>query len=154
MTFCQKCGKRLTEDSRFCPKCGHPVEAAKRFSDRKYPLEDVYEDHSVKERPGFLSFWLGFMIFSIAFSFILVLATPVISPWVAIPSLILNSVCVWALYNWKRWGFYGIVTLNIIGLLLNGGLYGGLGLMISIFSTAISILILYVAMSPVWDYFE
>ena len=42
---------------------------------------------------------------------------------VAIVSGIAAVVCIWGLWNWKRWGYYGLIALQIIGGVLN--LFGG-----------------------------
>lgn len=32
---------------------------------------------------------------------------------------VIGLVCIWGLWNWKRWGYYGIIALYVIGAILN-----------------------------------
>ena len=41
----------------------------------------------------------------------------------AVISGIAGAVCIWGLWNWKRWGYQGLIALQIIGVVLN--LFGG-----------------------------
>ena len=61
---------------------------------------------------------------------------------------------IYQLYNWYKSGFYGIVILSFIGVVISGSIMGGQYLPFVLISAGIGIFILYLAMKPVWNEFK
>jgi hypothetical protein len=59
--------------------------------------------------------------------------------------LILNLVCVLALFKWKKWGFWGFCAVNVIGLFVDIGL--DINLVWPVTQIAFGIVVLYVALN-------
>ena len=110
MIYCEKCGNKIEPKSNFCEKCG------KSFK------KPEYNRRTLKQRPTFLTVWLILMIISSAFSLLFSFARPIL-----IPFILVNFILIWALFNWKKWGFYGYVIFSLVGLILgpviNNSLY-------------------------------
>ena len=137
MAYCEKCGAKIKAGSNFCEGCGKSFKKVES------------QGKTSKQRPTFLNVWLILMIIGNAFALIGASVMPLI-----IPIVIVNFILIWALYNWKKWGFYGYIGTGIIGLFLNASLYGGTGVAISLIGLIVGVLILYFAMKPVWNHFE
>ena len=136
MKYCQKCGMKIKQGTNFCEGCGKSLKQGK-----KHP--------SSKQRPTFLNVWLILMLVGNAFSLIFSFQIPYLIPFV-----ILGFIFIIALYNWKRWGFYGYIASGVIGLFVNASIYGSGMAVFSLIGLIIGTLILYLAMKPVWDEFE
>lgn len=94
-----------------------------------------------KERHGCLTAWLVLVILANGFT---ALATPLsvasiqealpdFPAWIVWPIAglaLLNILFAVALFNWKRWGFYGFVATSLAACALN--LYAGLGIFDSV----------------------
>jgi len=100
-----------------------------------------------KKRPIFLNVWLILMIIFDIIALISIFITGEIFPSIfSIASLFF----IIALYRWKIYGFFGILIVAVITLIIN--LFK-----VEIFSSIfgpIGVLILYLAMRPVWREFE
>lgn len=82
-----------------------------------------------KKRYPFLSIWLTLIIIYSVTCIILYFAGQGVSlpgsspPEWATPVLtvllILQTICVIALFHWKKWGFWGYCVINIIGLIVD-----------------------------------
>ncbi len=82
-----------------------------------------------KQRHPLLSMWLALIIiYSVTFTALSFSGAGVVSPagsasgW-AVPALmallILQTICAVALFNWKKWGFWGYCAVNAIGLVVD-----------------------------------
>lgn len=116
------------------------------------------------KRPMFLTIWLILMTLgaiSTAYSYTLGSATimkaiPNMPSWAltqyALFSIV-NLVAVWMLWTWKKMGFNLFVVSAVISASLNGMILGAIGVGSSIFGV-VGIVILYLAMKPVWKQFK
>lgn len=143
MKYCENCGKELKPNVNFCEGCGKSLK--------------IIRNLKVKIRPTFLKVWLILIIignvFSLVYSLIAAFLVPLIL--ISIPIVIANLVCIWALFNWKKWGFYGYIIIGIFSLFLNYYIFSGIeGALVSLIGAVIGIIILYFAMKPVWEDFE
>jgi len=81
-------------------------------------------------------------------------AVPSMPDW-ALPALIImcffNFVCAIAIWNWKKWGFYGFLASSIIAFVVN--LSTGIPIYQSIFGL-VGLAILFALLRPVWDELE
>ena len=50
------------------------------------------------------------------------IAAPLWTYPVFIVSLLFNLVCVFALFQWKKWGFWGLCVSSVVGLLVGGSI--------------------------------
>jgi hypothetical protein len=52
-----------------------------------------------------------------------------------------GMVCIWGLWNWKRWGYYGVIAIFVAGAVINflSGMVLAQQVLISIFSVGILI---------------
>lgn len=106
--------------------------------------ESRFTEITEPRRNGCLTSWLVFALAAHAVTIALYslaypqmhAGTPTITPGVArmlIAAGIASIVCILALFRWRRWGFYGIVTITALTFFLNvslgvgfGGALGGL----------------------------
>ncbi len=147
LRYCEECGTKIKEGSNFCEGCG---KALKTFSVGK----------KLTLRPTFLTIYLVIMLISNAFS---LLVSLFMKP-LLIPFVLLWFVIIWALFNWKMWGFYGAILLSGLGVVLSpiinktiyekSSLNPTLMFVTILLSSFIGMIILYLAMRPVWDYFD
>jgi hypothetical protein len=142
--------------------------------------------YQFKERPGCMIWWLGSIIVLLFISLVQNLTggpdqlkhLETIMPGVVIPSWmpafgissgLAQIGCAVALLLWKKWGFYGLVALNLIGtfitipmaksmhemLAAKVGPQSASLLMIFAFTMSfLQILITYLVIRPVWDELE
>ena len=105
-----------------------------------------------KNRHGCLTAWLVLMIIANSATALMYLlgsgfisqAAPNIPGWVfpvLIVASLFNLVCAIALFQWKKWGFWGFCASSIVGLVVNLSAVG-LGLFQS-FSGLLGVLLLY-----------
>jgi len=113
--FCGKCGSEILNDVRFCPKCGNAVETKTESN----------VNSIVRKRHGFTSFWLIFGMITSAISgviqFIGVGMMPDFIRELTVLSgivLIAGTICYVLLLRWKKIGFWIIVGLSIISILI------------------------------------
>jgi hypothetical protein len=130
--------------------------------------------------------WLGFMIVSLAISLLKSLIggpdslkhVETIMPDVIFPSwmyayLLLSGLaqigCAFALLFWKKWGFYGLVALWVIGIIISipmikqtqvsmvdlvGPQVASLAMLFAFIASVMQIVITYLVIRPVWDELE
>ncbi len=159
MVYCEKCGTKLKLGSNFCEGCGKSFKKVESHGE------------GIKERPTFLKILLGFFLVNSIIEFLMLLIFPRSLIYSSLPSSyiplfifirVLFFVCLYGLYTWKMWGFYGFIILQILGFVIGVGtmmaLFGStLGTMMALFVALINgilILLLYFAMKPVWSHFE
>lgn len=114
------------------------------------------------KRPKFLTFWLSLMTISILFSLYGDFSKSSSLPKMQLPNwyfalspilLIVQLFAVFLLWNWKKVGFYIVVGLAIIAASINGAIFGLLGVGLSVVGI-LGVLILFLAMKPVWNKFK
>ncbi|MCX6645630.1 MAG: hypothetical protein NTY09_04635 [bacterium] len=142
--------------------------------------------YQFKERPGCMTWWLGFIIVTLAISlFRTLIGGPdqlkqmeTLVPGVIFPSWMYayglsNGLAqlgfAIALYLWKKWGFYGLVTVWVIGIIISipminqtqvlmvnlvGPQAASLAKIFVFIPSVMQILITYLVIRPVWDELE
>lgn len=69
-----------------------------------------------------------------------------------IVAVIINLVCLYGIYNWKRWGVYGFVAADIIGLVVN--VIAGSVTAATCVSPFVQLGILWYLVNDKWDAFD
>lgn len=116
------------------------------------------------KRPKFLTIWLVLMALSSLYSlYTYTLGSASITSYLRnFPAWALglfallsitNIVAIWLLWTWKKIGLYVFFATGMIAASLNGMILGAIGVGTSIFSI-IGVVILYLAMRPVWQAFK
>jgi hypothetical protein len=120
--ICSDCGAHVTEFDKVCPKCG----------------ADLSEEINVlKQRHGCLTAWIIFMIVINSLAALIYLlgaesftrtypSAPEGSFLVFVVLALFNVICASALFNWKKWGFWGFLFSTICAFIAN--LLIGLGI--------------------------
>lgn len=116
------------------------------------------------KRPMFLTIWLVLMTISAIFTLYsytlgsenIAKTLPNMPSWALIVFALLGVVNLFSvamLWMWKKMGFYIIIGTAIIVASLNGMILGAAGMIASIFAV-VGVVILYLAMKPVWQNFK
>lgn len=115
------------------------------------------------KRPTFLTIWLVLMTISAIYTiYSYTLGSEAVTKTLPIPAWslmalallgVVNLFAVVMLWMWKKMGFYIIIGSTIIAASLNGIILGVLGFVASIMAI-VGIVILYLAMKPVWQNFK
>lgn len=116
------------------------------------------------KRPMFLTIWLVLMTIGAIFTLYsytlgsenITKTLPNMPSWVLIVFALLGVVNLFSaamLWMWKKMGFYIIIGTAIIVASLNGMILGAAGMIASIFAV-VGVVILYLAMKPVWQNFK
>lgn len=116
------------------------------------------------KRPMFLTIWLILMVLGYVFTLYgnlfntasTLALLPGIPSWYFPVMIALSVVALGAIYliwTWKKLGFYIIVGLAVLNVVISFMVIGNLGL-VSIFGAVIGVAILYLAMRPVWKNFK
>lgn len=64
----------------------------------------------------------------------------------------MQLICLAGMWMWQKWGFYGLVILSVIGVIVGGMV--GVPIVWGIIGTAINLGIWWWLISPHWDSFE
>ncbi len=113
---CPTCGKEIANDSKFCEFCGAKIEQPVA-----QPTQQIETPIAVeKQRHGFITFWLWFMIviniivgitnFASGMGMITILAGGL---------SIVNVINAILLLNWKKVGFWLFIVTAICACVLN-----------------------------------
>ena len=115
---------------------------------------------SKPDRGGCLSLWLGAsVLFSIIAGFVILGAGGELTRRgygllfvFAIAAIVVNLVCIYGIYNWKRWGVIGFIAATVIGLVLN--MIGGTATASTCASPFVQFGILWYLLNDKWDEFD
>ena len=90
------------------------------FAGRVFDLRrtSISANLDAKRMHGALTAWLVLCILGNFFVGLSLLSTS--SPWLSILAIV-NVVCFSALFQWKKWGFYGCVAMSLITFVINAG---------------------------------
>lgn len=116
------------------------------------------------KRPMFLTIWLVLMTIGAIFTLYsytlgsenITKTLPNMPSWALIVFALLGVVNLFSvvmLWMWKKMGFYIIIGTAIIVASLNGMILGVAGMITSVFAV-VGVVILYLAMKPVWQNFK
>lgn len=120
------------------------------------------EDYAVRERGGCLTVFLGFIavvnVLLLVLTWMTVSSAPAYADTGLLNMLLMLQVvmtgaallCVWGLWNWKRWGYYGLMALYVISMIINvlSGAAATIG------GSIAGMAILYFLMKDKMDYLE
>lgn len=71
---------------------------------------------TAKNHHGCVVAWLLLCLVANLVTGLILLTTAI--PWLA-AGIVINVVCLFALFQWKKWGFYGIVAMTIVNFTVN-----------------------------------
>jgi hypothetical protein len=115
---------------------------------------------SKPDRGGCLSLWLGASVLFSVLALILILGVGgeltrrglgllfVLS----IAAIVVDLVCIYGIYQWKRWGVIGLVATSLISLALN--VAGGTATATTCISPFVQMGILWYLVNDKWDVFD
>ncbi|MBL8155849.1 MAG: hypothetical protein JNM70_16825 [Anaerolineae bacterium] len=72
--------------------------------------------------------------------------------WVGVTVAVVQLVCLYGIFNRKRWGVYGIVALAFGGMIIQ--IIGGIATIRDYVSPFIQLGVLYWVVRDQWDYFD
>ena len=128
MIFCSNCGKQIQGNARFCDACATPVDASALSS---APVGG-------KNRHGCLTAILILMIFANSVTALAYLlggnamrsVVPNAPGWIFTVLLVgslFNLACSIALFQWKKWGFWGFCVNSAVVFGINRAIGMGAG---------------------------
>lgn len=110
-----------------------------------------------KRHPGCFQLWMVAMIlFSILAAILwldqrLLAILPPLAVYAVVGTTIAEAVCVFGIFQWKKWGVYGLVAALIFSFILKSTL--NLVESRSIISMIVAFVILYFFVPPKWKYY-
>lgn len=147
MKFCKECGYEISKESKFCKKCGTKI--------REEKIKEIHTN--IKQRPTFLNVLLALMLIGTILPLLIIpsISQLIPSQYVTFYILLMGAyfICIYGLYNWKKWGFYGYIGISIISFILNVSMNITNPAFVLV-SSFIGVLILWWAMKSVWGFFE
>ena len=69
-----------------------------------------------------------------------------------IVAVIVNLACIYGIYQWKRWGVYGLIGASLVSLVLN--VIGGTVIVTTFVSPFVQMAILWYLVHDKWDVFD
>jgi hypothetical protein len=140
MPFCSKCGKEVSEDTRFCPNCGHDTKAPGQEIVRSRP-SGITIIAVLQSLVGLAALLLGvFMVIAAGFFGIIELPAEVpvyftgaILAGIGLLSIfigIISFVVAYGFWNGRGWAWTIGIVVNVISLisdlasLTSGGFFG------------------------------
>jgi len=154
---CPSCKAPRSPGEEICPACGVVYAKWKAAQERRAAAAPAattvpavtLETHGNKERPGCLTFMMvaSILVNSVA-AFILPFMQPPFNSVLMIVGTVAVVPCCYGVLRWKRWGVYGVVLLQIFGMLTMGG--GAASVIQSVFFLGI----FWHFVGPIWHYFD
>jgi hypothetical protein len=136
--FCPMCGGENQDGFSFCRSCGHALQEfpwASSAESAPVPSQAPgtptcqMNIPDIKDRHGCLTTWLLLMIIAnAAYAVLFLLWSNIFDEELDMPTwiiylcvaiYIINIVCAIALFRWKKWGFYVLLSLCTVGFVLS-----------------------------------